>query len=64
VGPAAVGLLIATGLRMAAPLARTPRPLVFLVAAFAGVALLRWPLVPLLLGLVPLGVLAAWVRRA
>lgn len=63
VGPAAVGLLVATGLRMAAPLAREPRSLVVLVTAFAGVALLRWPLVPLLVGLVPVAVVAAWVRR-
>lgn len=59
---AAAGLIIGTGLKMAVPLARSPRALGFLVAAFAAVALLRWPLVPVLLGLAPLGVLAAWGR--
>ena len=35
--------------------------LVFLAAAFAAVAVLRWPLVPVLLGLAPVSVLAAWL---
>ncbi|MBI4247580.1 MAG: chromate transporter [Candidatus Rokubacteria bacterium] len=64
VGAAAAGLVIGTGLEMAAPLARSPRALGFLLAAFAGIALLRWPLVPVLLALAPLSVLAAWGRRA
>jgi chromate transporter len=64
VGAAAAGLVLATGLRMAAPLARTPRALAFLAVTFAAVALLRWPLLPVLLGLAPLSVLAAWIRRA
>src|SRR5437763_769163 len=40
---------------------RAPRVLLFLVAAFVAVAVLRWPLVPVLLGLAPVSVLAAWV---
>jgi chromate transporter len=60
-GAAAAGLVLAAGLRMAAALGRSPRVLLFLVAAFAGVAVLRWPLVPVLLGLAPVSVLAAWV---
>jgi chromate transporter len=63
VGPAAAGLVIATGLKMAAPMARVPRVLGFLLAVFAAVALLRWPLVPVLLGIAPLSVLVAWARR-
>lgn len=63
VGAAAAGLVLATGLKMAAPLARAPRALVFLAVTFAAVALLRWPLVPVLLGLAPLSVLAARLRR-
>jgi chromate transporter len=62
-GPAAVALVLATGLKMAAPLVREPRALVFLVAAFVAVGLLRWPLVPVLLGLAPLSVVAAWMAR-
>jgi chromate transporter len=64
VGAAAAGLVLATGLRMAAVLARTPRALVFLALTFGAVAWLRWPLLPVLLGLAPLSVLAAWRRRA
>jgi chromate transporter len=63
-GAAAGGLVLATGLRMAAPLLRRPRPLAFLAVTFAAVALLRWPLLPVLLTLAPLSVLAAWLRRA
>ena len=61
VGAAAAGLVLATGLRMARSIGRTPRVLVFLVAAFVAVAVLRWPLVPVLLGLAPVSVLAAWL---
>jgi chromate transporter len=61
VGAAAGGLVLASGLRMASAVGRTPRVLVFLVAAFVSVAVLRWPLVPVLLGLGSLSVLAAWL---
>jgi chromate transporter len=61
VGAAAGGLVLATGLRMAMALGRAPRVLLFLAAAFVAVAVLRWPLVPVLLGLAPVSVLAAWV---
>ncbi|HET7344068.1 MAG TPA: chromate transporter [Methylomirabilota bacterium] len=60
-GAAAAGLVLATGLRMAAALGRAPRVLLFLVAAFVAVAVMRWPLLPVLLGLGPVSVLAAWV---
>ncbi len=63
VGAAAAGLVIATGLKMALPLGRSPRALAVLVAIFVAIGLLRWPLVPVLLGLAPLAVLAAWVGR-
>src|SRR5437762_12044650 len=51
VGAAAAGLVPAAGLRMATAIGRTPRVLLFLVAAFVAVAVLRWPLVPVLFGL-------------
>ncbi len=63
VGAAAAGLVIATALKMAVPLARRPQALAFLVLTFAAIALLRWPLLLVLLGLAPLSVLAAWIRR-
>src|SRR5690349_3214452 len=62
VGAAAGGLVLATGLRMARALGRAPRVLVFLVAAFVAVAILRLPLVPVLLGLAPLSVFVAWLE--
>ena len=61
VGAAAGGLVLATGLKMATSLGRTPRVLIFLIAAFIAVAVLRWPLVPVLFGLGPISVLAAWL---
>lgn len=64
VAAAAAGFVIATGLKMAAPLGRGPRVVGFLLASFAAVAILRWPLVPVLLALAPPGVLAAWRGRA
>ena len=63
-GAAAGGLVLATGLRMAVPLGRTPRVLAFLLVTFAAIALRRWPLVPVLLALAPASVLVAWLRRA
>ncbi|MBI3637651.1 MAG: chromate transporter [Candidatus Rokubacteria bacterium] len=64
VGAAAAGLVAAMGLQLAAPLVRSRRAIVFMVAAFAGIALLRWPLVPVLLVLAPVSVLAARATRA
>jgi len=59
---AAAGLTGATALKMARPMiAGSPRvagPL--MGAAFVGVALLRWPLVWVLLAVAPVGVLLAW----
>jgi len=64
VSAAAAGLALATGIKMAASLGGTPRVLGFLVATFVAIAVLRWPLVPVLLVLLPLSVLVAWARRA
>ena len=64
VGAAAAGLISATGLRMATALSAMPRSLVFVAITFVAIAILRWPLIPVLLGLAPLSVLAAaWARR-
>ena len=57
-------IVLATGLQMASGLPRTPRVLAFVAATFVAMALLRWPLIPVLLVLAPLSVLAAWTRRA
>jgi len=64
VGAAAGGLVLATGIKMAASLPRTALAGGFLLLAFVAIGLLRWPLVPVLFTLAPLSVLAARLRRA
>lgn len=64
VGAAAGGLVLATGVKMAEGLPRTPLAVGFLLLAFVAIGLLRWPLVPVLFTLAPLSVLAAWLTRA
>lgn len=59
IGSAAAGLILAMGIRMAAGL-RGP---LFAALAFAGIALLHWPLPAVLLVLAPLSVAVAWRRR-
>ena len=57
---AAVGLLIANGLKMASILPPHWRPWLFTLLAFAGVGVLRWPLIGVLGVLAPFGIAAAW----
>ncbi|HET9540604.1 MAG TPA: chromate transporter [Candidatus Limnocylindria bacterium] len=64
VGAVAAGLAVAMGLRMAAPLVRRPHTLAFLLVTFAAIAVARWPLLPVVFGLIPLSVLVAWRRHA
>jgi chromate transporter len=61
---AAVGLLIAVVAKMAMPLFKERRdwaPLIAVVA-FAGVAILRWPLPYVFLGLAPVSIALAWFK--
>src|SRR5579871_6088680 len=66
VAAAAAGLVVATAARMAEPLVRnrflaaTP----FIVLAFVGVGVLRFPLIYVIIVLAPLSVAAAWRRPA
>jgi chromate transporter len=62
---AAVGLLIAVVAKMAAPLfvKRWNSGPVFAIVAFAGVALMHWPLPWVFLGLAPLSIAFAWFKR-
>jgi len=66
-GAAACGLIVATAARMAEPLLRTRLVIAgpFIATAFAAVAILRWPLPYVLLGLTPISIAAAflWRRR-
>ena len=66
VGWKAAGLAAATTIKMAQPLIRR-RPLSaapFILAAFAGVGLMHFPLIWVLLALAPLSVAAAWRPRS
>ena len=63
-GAAVAGLVIATALKMAGSLLRSPRFVGFLAVTFGAIALLRWPLIPVLLGFASVSVLAAWFKRA
>ncbi len=57
---AAAAMTIAMGLKVSAPLVRDPVGVVLAVAAFVAVHVLRWPLVPVVAVLGPVGVL--WAR--
>jgi len=62
---AAIGLLIATVAKMAKPMFTQGwdfAPLVA-IAAFVGVAILRWPLPYVFLGLAPVSIAFAWFKR-
>jgi chromate transporter len=65
-GAVAAGLIVGTGLRLAAALRVNPMGLPLCVAlvvlAFVGVGLLRWPLVWVLLGLGAVSCVYAWKR--
>src|SRR4051812_243302 len=65
VAPAAAGLLIATAAKMAAPMFRSfgPAPFVVLATAIA-IGLMRWPLLLVLMVVVPVSIGLAWWMRA
>jgi chromate transporter len=65
VAPAAAGLLIATAVKMAAPMFRRfePAPFVMLATAFA-IGLMRWPLLLVLMVIIPVSIGLAWTMRA
>lgn len=60
---AGAGLVIATGLKMARPMIGSVQALVFIALGFVAIAVLRWPLVPVVLVLALLSIVAtAWQR--
>lgn len=63
--PAAAGLIIATMTKMAAPMFRSVNtaPLVFVATAFA-IGVMRWPLVLVLIVMVPLSIVLAYWRQS
>ncbi|AOY93291.1 chromate transporter [Cupriavidus sp. USMAA2-4] len=54
------GLVLATGIKLAQSLPPSLRGLLVGAAAFVAIGLLRWPLVPVMAVLVPLGLLLEW----
>ena len=61
----AAGLVLGTALKMVQKIKLTPLGLLVGLMAFAAIGLFEWPLVPVVVVLVPLGVAAtAWERRA
>ena len=57
---AASGLVLATSLKIAAPLRSSPVGIVLAVVAFVAVAVLRLPLLPILLVMAPVSILIGW----
>jgi chromate transporter len=60
---AATALVLATALRIAAPLRTRPLGIAIAAATCAGIAL-RWPLPLVLLFVAPVSILFSWLRRA
>jgi chromate transporter len=63
VGAAAVGFTFATGVRLLPPGAWRPAPLALALATLVAVGVLRWPMVPVVLLLAPLGIAIEAVAR-
>ena len=59
----AAGLLLATVIKLAMVLPRRWRPWLFGVLAFAGVGVMRWPLLWVMGALAPWAVFAAWKEK-
>jgi chromate transporter len=59
VSAVAAGLIVSTGLKMALDIRRRPLLLLFTLLTIAGIALLRWPLVFVMIGLAPFSILLA-----
>src|SRR5579863_3417721 len=62
VAAAVIGLTFATGLRSAAHGAPGPAALAIAAATVLGVGVMRWPMLPVILGLAPLSVALAFAR--
>jgi chromate transporter len=58
----AAGLLLANAASLAAALPRRARPWIFLVLAFAGVGVMRWPLLYVMGALAPFAMASVWRR--
>jgi chromate transporter len=59
----ATGLVVANALGLAGALPRRPVPWLFVLAVFAGVALLHFPLLAVMAALAPCAIAIAWAGR-
>ncbi len=59
----AAGLVVAMALKMARDLPRIWKNAIFVGLMFVGVAVMRWPLIAVVAGLVPLALVAFWMER-
>lgn len=60
----AVGLLLATAVKVAAVLQRRWRPWTFVALTFVGVGVMRWPLLAVVGALAPWAIFAAWKGKS
>jgi chromate transporter len=63
VSAAASGLILATAMRMATPIRRTPWQVAIAATVFVTVGLARWSMLWVLAALVPVSLACAWWRR-
>ncbi|MCC6473358.1 MAG: chromate transporter [Burkholderiales bacterium] len=64
VSAVAVGLVIANATKLSSVLPARLRPWLFVLVCFAGIGVLRWPLIAVVAGLAALGVWFAWREEA
>jgi len=63
VAAAGAGLVIATGIKMARPMIGNIQALAFIALGFVAIAVMRWPLVPVVIALAVLSIaVTAWMR--
>ena len=60
---ASAGLVLGTALKMIRNIKPTPLSYAIGAAGFAAIGLLRWPLVPVVLVIVPTAIVATWWER-
>lgn len=63
ISAAAIGLLLLVGVKGTTRAARKIYPLIFVAATAIMVGILQWPLLPVVLGVAPFSIAAAWPRR-
>jgi len=60
---AVAGLIVATAVKMARAMPRRIAPICLLALAFAGVGVMRFPLLAVMVFVAPIGILLAWRER-